>query len=212
MSNHIPWDQTIWDPVSPEQAIEDPIHGPSALHDMLQTPAMPRGDGTYYQPGAFYMHGTGYVDSQDRPVFRMGGSTVAGMREGFELQEWLEAHREGDEALTALEAKRQQARIEQTGFAHTYKLSDVCPGGKKLEDCDTGNKAFAVAQEWAANNSVEKPNEGTMSNVLAWAGGKCTECSVSCEVAVKSRDGIPQETRVSFYKPDPNSKTVQIKL
>ena len=108
MSEHSPWDQTIWDPINPEQAIEDPMHGPSAVHDMLQTPAMPRGDGTYYQPGAYYTHGTAYVDSQDRPVFRIGSSTMAGMREGFELREWLEAHREGDEALTALEAKRQQ--------------------------------------------------------------------------------------------------------
>jgi hypothetical protein len=212
MSEHNPWDQTIWDPINPEQAIEDPLHGPSAVHNMLQTPAMPRGDGTYYQPGAYYTHGTAYVDSQDRPVFRIGSSTMAGMREGFELQEWLEAHRESDEALTALEARRQQARLEETGFAHTYKPSDVCPGGKKLEDCETGNAAYQTGQEWAGKNDKEKPGDGTISNVIAWAGGKCVGCSVSCEVTVKTIDGKPQETRVSFYKPDPNIQTINLDI
>lgn len=114
--------------------------------------------------------------------------------------------------MTALEAKRQQARLEQTGFAHTHKLSDVCPGGKKLEDCETGSSAYQAGQEWAAKNSHEKPDEGTMSNVLAWAGGKCVGCTVSCQVAVKTVDDQAQETRVSFYKPDPNIKTIHIKL
>ena len=92
MSEHNPWDRTIWDPINPEQAIEDP------------------------------MHGTAYLDSQDRPVFRIGSSTMVGMREGFELQEWLEAHREGDEALTALEAKRQQSRLG-TNLKHPKNVS-----------------------------------------------------------------------------------------
>lgn len=135
---------------------------------------------------------------------------MAGMRESFELQEWLEAHREGDDALTALEAKRQQARLEETGFAHTYKPTDVCPGGMKLEDCETGNAAYQAGQEWAAKNSQEKPGNGTVSNVIAWAGGKCVGCSVSCEVAVKTIDGQAQETRVSFYKPDPNIRVINL--
>ncbi len=210
MGEHNPWDQTIWDPINPEQAIEDPMHGPSAIHDMLQTPAMPLGDGTYYQPGAYYTHGTAYVDSRDRPVFRIGGSTMVGMREGFELHEWLEANHEGEEALTALEARRQQARLEKTGFAHCYKISDVCPGGKRLEDCHTGRSAFDTVQEWSEQNSQEKPGEGTISNVIAWAGSKCVGCSVSCEVAVKTVDGQTEETRVSFYKPGPNIQTIQI--
>lgn len=212
MSEHNPWDETIWDPIDPEQAIEDPMHGPSAVHNMLQTPAMPLGDGTYYQPGAFYIHGTGYVDSQDRPIFRIGGSTMAGMREAFDLQEWAEANYEGEEALTALEAKRQQKRLEKNGFAHCYKPTDVCPGGKKLEDCYMGNKAFTAAQEWAAKSDQEKPGDGTLSNILAWAGGKCVECFVSCEVSVKTLNGKPQETRVSFYKPDPNIPTIKLDL
>lgn len=211
MTEHNPWDQTIWDPKNPEQAIEDRMHGPSAVLAMLQIPAMPRGDGTYYQPGAFYTHGTGYVDSHDRPVYPIGGSTMAGMREGFDLQEWLKAHREGGDALTELEARRQQKRLEETGFAHTYKPSDVCPGGKKIEDCETGNAAYQTGQEWASNAN-EKPGEGTISNVIALAGGKCLGCFVSCEVAVKTIDGKPQETRVSFYKPDPNIQTINLDI
>lgn len=210
MSEYNPWDETIWDPAKPEQAIEDPLHGPSAVLNMLQTPAMPRGNGIYYQPGAFYTHGTAYVDSQDRPVFRIGGSIAAGIREGLELQEWLEAHRKGDEALSALEAKRQQVRLERTGFAHAYKPSDVCPGGKKLEDCGPGNAAYQAAQEWAAYNSQKKPGEGTLSNVIAWAGRRCVSCSISCEAAVKTVDGIAQETRVSFYEPDPRIQTINL--
>jgi hypothetical protein len=212
MVEHNPWDKTIWDPIDPEQAIEDPIHGPSKVRDMLQTPAMPMGDGTYYQPGAFYTNGTGYVDSQGRPVLRIGGSFMAGMREALRLQKWVEAHHEGEEALTTLEAKWQQECLEKTGFAHCYKLTDGCPGGKKLENCDTGNNAFTTAQEWAANNTEEKPNEGTMSTVLAWAGGMCAECAVSCGVAVKTHDGEPRETRVSFYKPAPDIPTIELRL
>ena len=211
MSEHNPWDETIWDPFNPEQAIEDPMHGPSAIHDMLQTPAMPRGDGTYYQPGAFYTHGTAYLDSQDRPVFRIGSSAITAMREGFDLQEWLTAHREGgNDALTELEASRQQARLDETGFAHCFKPSDVCPGGKRLEDCDTGSAAYDAAQEWVAKNDQEKPGDGERSTVLAWAGGKCAECSVSCELAVKTVDGIAEETRVTYYRPDPDVRVFEL--
>ena len=212
MSEHNHWDQTIWDPINPEQAIEDPMHGPSAIHSMLQTPAMPRGDGTYYQPGAFYLTGTAYVDSYDKPVYRLGGSHASGIREVVELQEWLAANGEGDEALNALEAGRQRRRLEKTGFAHCFKESDVCPGGKRLEDCGTGSSAYNAAQDWAAKNDQEKPGDGTRSNVLAWAGGKCVECAVSCEVAVKTIDGRPKETRVSYYKRDPNMQTILLDI
>lgn len=213
MAEHNPLDQTIWDPLHPEQAIEDPMHGPSAVHDMLQIPAMPRGDGTYYQPGAFYTHGTAYLDSQDRPVFRIGGSVLTGMRVCFDLQEWVTARREGgNDALTELEASRQQARLNETGFAHCFKPSDVCPGGKQLENCDIGSAAYVAAQVWAENNNEEKPGSGTLSNLLAWAGGKCAGCSVSCEVAVKTVDGKAKETRVSFYKPNPNIPVIELNL
>jgi hypothetical protein len=212
MNESNPWDRTVWDPVHPEHAIEDPMHGPSAVHGMLRTPAMPRGDGTYYQPGAFYTHGTAYLDSKDRPVFRMGGSGGSGMREARDLQEWLDACREGEDALTALEAGRQRRRMEKTGLASCFKLSDVCPGGKRLEDCETGSVAYGAAQEWATNNDTEKPGEGTRSNVLAWAGGKCVGCVVSCEVAVKTIDGKPEENRVTFYKADPTIPVLRIDL
>jgi hypothetical protein len=198
MSEHNPWD-----PLDPEQAIEDPMHGPSAVHNMLQIPAMPLGDGTYYQPGAFYAQGTAHIDSQNRPVFRIGRtSTMAGMREAFELQEWVAAHKEGGDALTQLETSRQQRRLAQTSFAHCFKPSDVCPGGKRLENCEIGNAAYHAAQKWAEKNNQEKPGEGTWSNLLAWAGGTCTECSLACEAAVKTVNGVPQESRVTFYKPE----------
>lgn len=213
MSEQNPWDRTIWDPADREHAIEDPLHGPSAVHDMLQTPAMPRGDGTYYQPGAFYTHGTAYHDSQNRPVVRIGSSSLAAMRERADLQEWLTVYREGGEtALTELEATRQQKRLQETGFAHCFKPSDVCPGGKRIENCDTGSAGYEAAQQWAAKQDQERSDAGTFSNVLAWAGGKCLECSVSCQVAVKTVDGRPQETRVSFYKyePDPNMTVITL--
>jgi len=210
MNEHNPWDQTIWDPAHPEQAIEDPLHGPSAVNDLWQTPAMPRGDGTYYQPGAFYTHGTAYLDSRDRPVFRVGLVSLAGMREMVELQEWLDANGQGEEALVALEASRQLKRLEETGIARCYKSSDVCPGGKRLENCETGSAAYAAVQDWATKNNEEKSGEGTIVTTLAWAGGKCVGCAVSCEAAVKTVDGKPDENRVTFYRPDPTIPTVHI--
>lgn len=187
------------------------MHGPSAVHDMLQTPAMPRGDGTYYQPGAFYTHGTPYLDSLGNPIFRFGGTHGMVLKEGFDLREWLAASREGEEALVALEAARQQKRLEQNGAAHCFKPSDVCPGGKRLENCDVGSTAYGAAEDWIAENAQERPGDGAASNVLAYAGGRCAECSVSCEVAVATLDGMPQETRVSFSRPDPNIPTIEIK-
>ena len=117
MVENNPWDRTIWDPIESEHAIEDLLHGPTAVHNSLQIPAMPHGDGTYYQPGAFYVHGTAHVDSQDRPVLRIGLAHTAGMREVARLQEWVKAYHEGEEALTALESERQQERLKKTGFA-----------------------------------------------------------------------------------------------
>jgi hypothetical protein len=210
MSEHNPWDNTIWDPIDSEQAIEDPMHGPSAIHNMLQTPPMPRGDGTYYQPGSYYMNGTAYVDSQDRPVHVTGGSTVSGRTEAIELQEWITAYHEGEDALTALEAKRQQERLGETGIACAYKLSDVCPGGERLENCETGSSAYGAAQEWATKNDTEKPGNGTAFTTLAWASGECENCALACSAAVKTVDGKADETRVSFFKPDPNVQTINL--
>lgn len=212
MSSHNHWDKTIWDPVNPEHAIEDPMHGPSAVHDMLQTPPMPIGDGTYYQPGAFYTQGTSFVDSHDKPIFKIGKIGMDGLRSALELQEWVAAYDEGEEALIALEASRQQERLKETGFAHCFKLSDVCPGGKRLGDCAIGNTAYQAAQDWAVKNEAEKPGEGVVSNVLVSEGRKCESCSVACEVSVKTQDGKPTESRVTFYKPDTDVRVVPAEL
>lgn len=206
------WDETIWDPFNPEIAIEDPLHGPSAVHSMLQIPAMPQGDGTYYQPGAYYTTGTAYLDSQDRPLFKLGKAIGLGDIRGVsELQEWVSIYQtEGREGLVALEATRQQKRLEETGAAHCFKPTDVCPGGKQLSDCEIGATAYSTAQEWIGKSDQEKPNQGTLTTSLAWAGGKCVECAVSCEVAVTTHDGKPQATRVSFSKPHPDAIVIEL--
>jgi hypothetical protein len=211
MNEYNKWDRTIWDPINPEQAIEDTMHGPSAVYDMLQKPAMPFGDGTYYQPGALYAQGTAYLDSQGRPVYHPS-STAAQRRESLAITEWYDAYQQGEETLVALEAARQQDRLRQHGIAHTFKPSDVCPGGSRLADCETGNTAYQAGQEWAAQQDTEKPQEGSISNVIGWAGSACTRCSVSCQVAVTTDHGIPQETRVSFYRPDPTMQTIRLDI
>jgi hypothetical protein len=50
-----PFDTSIPDPFDPEQMVEDPLHCPSAVHRLLEIPDMPLGNGTYYQPGGFYV-------------------------------------------------------------------------------------------------------------------------------------------------------------
>ena len=104
ISGKNPFDQTIWDPVNPEQAIEDPMHGPSAVYSMLQTPPMPRGDGTYYQPGGYYAIGTPLFDALGKPVHTIGHSTTGSqtIRDVLALNEWVEASRDGEDALKDL--------------------------------------------------------------------------------------------------------------
>ncbi len=188
-----PFDQTIWDPAHPEHAIEDPLHGPSAVHDMLEVPSMPLGDGTYYQPGAYYAVGTPLFDAKGDPIYRIGTarSTSAVTREALEVDEWIDASRQGEEALTALEAKRQQERLERTGLAHSFKPSDVCAGGQRLEDCDTARSMVGAAQEHASRSRDEALGEGPLWNTLAWLSKSCGTCALSCEVAIQTRDGKP---------------------
>lgn len=211
MSNpNNPFDNTIWDPDG-EHAIEDPFHGPSAVHSMLQIPAMPLGNGTYYQSGAYYTLGTPYLDSKDRPrPVVIGGSVESSMRESNLLVEWIQAFHEGEDSLIALEAARQKKRLEETGSARCYKLSDVCPGGKKLEDCETGSKAYAAAEKWGETNCKERPDTGRISNIISGLGGRCMECTVSCQVAVNTDDGISQETCVTYYRPSPAGRIIQL--
>jgi hypothetical protein len=146
-----PFNRTIWDPVDPEHAIEDTLHGPTAVHRQLQVPPMPRGDGTYYQAGGFYTLGSVYLDALDRPLDEIGvaRSTTPLIREALAFAEWRLANIEGEAAATALEARRQQERLERYGVAYAFKPSDVCAGGQRLEDCQTAGPMVDAAREWA---------------------------------------------------------------
>lgn len=210
---HNPFDQTIWDP-SGEHAIEDPFHGPSAIHQLLNIPAMPNGNGRYHQPGSYYVNGTPYLDSEGRPVFVFGMHSISSFMSGNdELREWLDTfHQGGESALLELETKRQQERLETNGFAHCFKPTDVCPGGKQLQDCTEGNEAFEGAAQWRDKNTQEKPGEGEINSNLSWLGKKCGSCALSCEVSVKAFDGIPTETRVTYYRPNPDLQTYTIEV
>lgn len=212
MSSENPFDNTLWDPISPEHAIEDPFHGPSAVFDMLQNTPIPLGYGSYYQEGLWPSNP--YFDSLGRPTLRNIVVYAEEARQQTDLiAEWIETrHEVGDEALVALEGRWQNERMAKTGFAHCFKTTDVCPGSNKLEDCSVGSKAYDAAQKWATDESNTISENGTYKNVLAWAGGKCVSCSVSCEVSVKTVDGTSDETRVTFYKPDPNIPVIHINL
>lgn len=200
-----PFDNTIPDPFDPEQAIEDPLHGPSAVHSMLEVPEMPLGDGTYYQPGGFYAVGTLYFDANGQPVYRIGSarSMAAMMREMRDVEEWRETNQLGEDALTALEARRQQARLDRNGVAHAFKPSDVCGGGKRLDECEAASSMMEAAKEAAGNApSRETPGEGRVWNTLVRLGQTCASCSLDCEVAYETRDGQPTGiTRFSTTRP-----------
>src|SRR6266498_4049137 len=133
------FDCTVGDSQNPERAIEDPMHGPWAVYDLLHTPPMPRGDGTYYQPGGFYAFGSNIVDAKDQPLFVIGvaRSTSTFIREMHDLEEWRLANLEGEDAAMALEARRQQERLDTNKVAYAFKPSDVCAGGERLENCET---------------------------------------------------------------------------
>lgn len=138
--NH--YDNTLWDPVNPEHAIEDPFHGPSVVFDALQNTPIPLGDGSYYQEGLWPSNP--YFDSLGRPILRNISVTTELARQQTDLiEEWIVArHEGGDEALVALEGGWQNERMAKTGLAHCFKTTDVCPGSNKLEDCSVGSKAY----------------------------------------------------------------------
>jgi hypothetical protein len=211
--NSNPFDNTIWDPIDPEHAIEDPMHGPSAVEGLLETPPMPLGDGTYYQPGGFYAVGTTYFDAKGQPVYRIGSArgTSSMMREMRDLEEWRETSRLGEDALTALEAIRQQARLGKTGVAHAFKSSDVCGGGKRIDECETASSMIDAANESAAKvaEQTKAPGEGRMWHTLAWLGKTCGSCALNCEVAYQTYNGEPTGiTRFSNTQPWPDDMPV----
>lgn len=97
MSFENPFDDTVWDPVDKEQAIEDPLHGPEARLQLLSIPPMPRGDGTYYIFGGSYVCGANYFDANGKPFNRIGsGLTADLMREVLATSEWIKKYHAGE--------------------------------------------------------------------------------------------------------------------
>lgn len=96
--NSDPFDQTVWDPVDPEQAIEDPFHGPEARLTLLSTPPYPTKDGTYYVFGGYYVCGTTTFDSTGHPFIRIGSgaSFLELQREALARMEWTDKWRAGE--------------------------------------------------------------------------------------------------------------------
>lgn len=210
-----PYDQTIQDPTNPEFAIEDPMHGPSAILAMSQTPPMPRGDGTYYQAGAYSTIGTAIFDALGGPIsgYPSAASTAESMREVLRLSEWVIASHEGEEALKALETRRQQQRLDQKGYAQSFKPSDICAGGERLDECETAIPLIAAAQEYIATRQAEANNHHTGWNVLSWLGKTCANCQLACQTSIETKDGIPTGiTRFTNYRPLEDVPTLHIEL
>lgn len=200
-----PFDTSIPDPIDPEQMIEDPMHGPSAAHSLLEIPEMPLGDGTYYQAGGFYAAGTLYFDANGQPVYRV--SSARGMsavvREIRDLDEWREASELGEEALITLEGRRQRERMDKTGVAHAFKPTDVCGGGKRLNECETAEPMIQEAKEIATNTDrPNTPDEGRIWIVPLHLSRTCGSCALSCQVAYETNDGTPTGiTRFTTARP-----------
>ena len=211
MGEHNPFDETIWDPTNNEQAIEDPMHGPSAVFNMLQTPGMPLGDGLYYQPGMYYTEGTSYVDANGKPIYRINATGASDLQELFKVSEWVIASQKGQSAINILEGGRQQERLQKQGFAHCFKTTDVCPGGKQLRDCETGNDAYTKSQALVTDlNEGKNRTVGPNFTTYAWLGGVCAGCELRCSAAVKMDDGEAAISRVTFIEPDSNMVTVHV--
>ena len=86
-----PFDHTLWDPISPEHAIEDPMHGSEALMRLLDTPPMPLPDGTYHVFGGYYLIGTNTFDVEGKPFKRIsvnGSCTMEIMRDMLLMEQW----------------------------------------------------------------------------------------------------------------------------
>lgn len=187
-------DTTIWDPTDHEQAIEDPSHGPSARLELSLIPDMPLGDGRYYRAGGFYAFGSTHVDPSGKPIFEIGlfpGNTLNLRQEIDMLEEWrLTYESGGDEGITALEAARQQARLDAEGVAFSFRPTDVCGGGKRLEQCETA-QAMKIESTDFVDSLQENPDEGVLWTVPAWLGRICVSCSLECGLAIQTNGGKP---------------------
>lgn len=189
-----PFDETIWDPTNPEQAIEDSMHGPSVSFELLQIPAMPYGNGTYHQFGGYYAFNTSRVDANGQPlrIINLGKSYRETEREIGMQSEWLQAfHRDGEAGLARLEAKRQQERLDKNGFTQAFNATDVCGGGKRLGDCETATEMRDATEEYIDKQVAERPDEGKVMNELSWLSRKCGACALNCSIGVQTNDGRP---------------------
>ena len=192
------------------------MHGPSATFDLLQIPAMPYGDGTYHQPGGYYMFNTNVVDANGQPIFEISSPMLGTARFGRQVRsqmEWLETfHQDGDAGLARLEAERQQQRLEKNGYTLAFKDTDVCGGGERLGDCNTAIEMKSAAQEYTDKQDMERPSEGRVMSELAWLGRECGKCALACSVAVQTYDGRPTGiTRFSNTKPIEADFTIEVK-
>ncbi len=98
MSFENPFDNTVWDPLNSEHAIEDPMHGPEARMQLLSIPPMPMGDGTWYVFGGLYACGSNYFDLNGKPFNRIGASssTAKFMRELHTTTDWIRRYHAGE--------------------------------------------------------------------------------------------------------------------
>ena len=92
------FDETVWDPNDPEQAIEDPIHGPEARLNLLSMPPYPNDDGTYHVFGGLYACGTTSFDAAGRPFIKIGGASgmLDAIRDSRRHMEWIEKWKAGE--------------------------------------------------------------------------------------------------------------------
>jgi hypothetical protein len=212
-------DNTIWE-TGGEHAIEDPFHGPSAVLSMLETPPMPLGNGTYYQPGTSGLIGTNLFDANGLPLHNdiRIQSTSQRIRFTLELLEWVKASQQGEVELSLLEGTRQQNRLRDHGVSFAFKSTDTCGGGSPLDECVTAVPMVAAAQEHAAkltavDNGQSEERAGQITwNTLSWLGKKsCSACMLTCEVAVQTKNDQPTGiTRFANTLPLPDIPTIHM--
>ncbi len=92
------FDETVWDPSDPEQAIEDPMHGPEARLNLLSIPPYLNEDGTYHVFGGLYVCGTTSFDAEGRPFIRIGRASdmLGAIRDSHRHMEWIERWQAGE--------------------------------------------------------------------------------------------------------------------
>ena len=98
MSESDKWDNTVWDPTNPEQAIEDPMHGPEARLKLLSMPPFPNEDGTYHVFGGLYICGTTSFDAEGLPFVKIGGGNYMhqAIRDSQKHMDWINKWKAGE--------------------------------------------------------------------------------------------------------------------